>query len=298
MSLWLAAIRSLWSRFEGLSSRFDEVAVLHEQAGARLDAIAAAQEAVAGRGSAAEFEAFAGVVEGVGAGLEASVAERDRELTGQFERLSARLDEVVDGRDGELVSRIEGLSSRFDELAALHEQTGSRFEASAAGRNREFTGLFERLSAQVGELVAAGQAEELVERIASLVEAQGLGEEVLGRLVSEVAALHEQNEVILEAVATGRPRRPSSFQTRRTGVTRRRRSREQEQEEVEVEVTRGISQRRSARVRLLVRWEDGTHGAGRLSLHRFHAPDDEVSVRANRPGEPEPRPQFVEPAWP
>ena len=49
---------------------------------------------------------------GVGARLEESIADRDRELTGQFERLSSRLDEV----------------------AVLHEQAGSRLEAIAAAQ--------------------------------------------------------------------------------------------------------------------------------------------------------------------
>ena len=78
----------LSGQFERLSARFDELWRLHEQTGSRLEAIAAAQKAGPGRESAAELEALASVM----AGLEATVADRDRELSGQFERLSARFD--------------------------------------------------------------------------------------------------------------------------------------------------------------------------------------------------------------
>ena len=78
----------LSGRFERLSARFDELVALHEQAGSRLEAIAAAQKAGPGRESAAELE----------------------ELAGQLERLSARLDEVVGGRDE--VSRLSSSGCR------------------------------------------------------------------------------------------------------------------------------------------------------------------------------------------
>ncbi len=104
--------RELTGQFERLSARLDEVAVSHEQAGSRLEAIAAAQEAGAGDRSRAELEG----------------------LASQFERLSARLDDLVGERDGELAARFEGLSSRFDQLAALHEETVARLEATAAAR--------------------------------------------------------------------------------------------------------------------------------------------------------------------
>jgi hypothetical protein len=148
----------LAGRLEGLSARFDEVTVLHERTETRLDAIAAAQESLVARGSTAELDELMGVV----AGLEATVAGRDREVVGRFERLSVRLDELVDRRDGELTGQLEGLSARLDELAV------------------------------------AGQTEALVERITSLAEAQRRGEEVLVRLVGEVAALHEQKRAILD----------------------------------------------------------------------------------------------------
>ena len=64
--------RELSGQFEGLSTRFDELARLHEQIGSRLEAIAAAHEALRGAGG--------------GGGLE--------ELANQFERLSTRLDEL------------------------------------------------------------------------------------------------------------------------------------------------------------------------------------------------------------
>lgn len=194
-----ARTQALEAQFARLLARLDELAVLHEQTGARLDAMAAALEADASHGAAAEFGALAVLVEGVGAGLGVDRAERDRELVGQFERLSSRLDEVVGGRDGELVSRFEELSTRIDALAVLHEQTGTRLETSVAGRDRELASHIEGLSAQVGVLVVKSQAEVLVERIASLDEAQQRGEAVLSRLVSEMAILYEQSEAILEA---------------------------------------------------------------------------------------------------
>ena len=54
------------------------------------------------------------------------------------------------------------------------------------------------MSSRFDEFVVAAQAEGLVERIASLDEAQRRGEELLGRLVREVASLHAQNEATAE----------------------------------------------------------------------------------------------------
>ena len=290
-----AELEELLGRFEGFSSRFDEVTELQERSEARLDAIAAAQESLASLGSAAELEALAARVEELGAVLEASVAGRDRELSGRFERLSSRLDELVRGRDEELAGRFEHLSARFDEVTGLHEQTGARLDAiaaaqqtaafqgssseleelagvlagleasvadrdrelrgqferfssrfddvaaahertdarldaiaaaqeagrgwvtefealavvvegvgtgleeSVAGRDRELTSRLEGVSSRLDELAMAGQTEVLAERIALLDEAQRRGEEVLGRLVREVVALHEQTGAILDA---------------------------------------------------------------------------------------------------
>ena len=59
-----------------------------------------------------ELKVLTDAVEGVGARIEETIADRDRELTGQFERLSSRLDEV----------------------AVSHEQAGSRLEAIAAAQ--------------------------------------------------------------------------------------------------------------------------------------------------------------------
>src|SRR6185312_4034873 len=113
--------------------------VSHERTEARLDAIAAAQESLASRGSAAELEALAARVEELGTQFEASVAGRDRELAGRFEWLSARLDELMGGRDEELADRFEHVSARFDEVTALHERAGTRLNAIAAAQQTAAT---------------------------------------------------------------------------------------------------------------------------------------------------------------
>ena len=170
--------RELTGQFERLSARLDEVAVSHEQAGSRLEAIAAAQEAGAGDRSRAELEG----------------------LASQFERLSARLDDLVGERDGELAARFEGLSSRFDQLAALHEETVARLEATAAAQEpvggrepgaelEEIRGQLERLSSRLYELVGERDGE------------LGARFDGLSARFDQLAALHEQAGSRLEAIA-------------------------------------------------------------------------------------------------
>ena len=136
-------------------------------------------------------------------GLEAGLAGRDRELSGRFEQLSSRFDDVavlqeLTGTRLEAIAAAQGggreSAAELEALAAGIEG----LEARIAGRDRELAGRFDGLSSRFDEFVVAAQAEGLVERIASLDEAQRRGEELLGRLVHEVASLHAQNEATAE----------------------------------------------------------------------------------------------------
>ena len=211
--------RELTGHFERLSSRFDEVALLHQQAEARLEAVVAAQEVVGvSRVPAGESEELTGQFERLSSRLDEFVGGRDRELAGQFERLSARVEELVGGDDPELVARLEGFSSRFDALALLHEQTEARFEAIVAAQEAGASGgsaaqlealaghiarLEERVAGRDREL--ATQFERLSERLDEL--ADGRDQELTGQVkrlssqFDEAALLHEQTQARLEAIA-------------------------------------------------------------------------------------------------
>ena len=163
-----------------------------------VDAPVEAAEAAPAQIPASELKALTDVVEGVGARLEETIADRDRELTSQFERLSARLDEV----------------------AVSHEQTGSRLEAIAAAQeagagdqsSAEVEGLagqFERLSARLDELVGERDG-ELAARF-----------DGLSARFDQLAALHEETGARLEAIAAAQAAggREPGASSRRSGVS-------------------------------------------------------------------------------
>ena len=146
---------------------------------------------------------LAGLREEADARLEAiaRVARGDGELAGQVERLSARFDELVAAvssdrlgsldegqrREEEILARLVG------ELAGLREETSAKLEAIAGsvGGDEEVSAQVARLSVKVDELVAATPTDRLEERIASLDQGQRREEDVLGRVVAEMAALRE-----------------------------------------------------------------------------------------------------------
>ena len=88
------------------------------------------------------------------------------------------------------------------ELEALLEGLGAALGERVADRDREFAGQFERLSGRFEELAtAATAADQLAERLVSLDEAQRRGEEILGRLLTEVARLREPTDAKPDAIS-------------------------------------------------------------------------------------------------
>ena len=130
-----------------------------------VDVPVEAAEAAPAQIPATELKALTDAVEGVGARLEETIADRDRELTGQFERLSARLDEVAvrmsrrgRGWRRSLLRRrlapvdrsraeLEGLASQFERLSA-------RLDDLVGERDGELAARFDGLSSRFDQLAA------------------------------------------------------------------------------------------------------------------------------------------------
>jgi hypothetical protein len=157
-----------------------------ERLDARLDAVGNAvpadQLASLGEGQRRGQEVLERLFSELAALRDQTDARLDSELAALRDHTDARLDAIVSAE----AERSKAFAGELEAVAAVLEGVGTGLEERGAGRHRELAERLERLSARIEELSAVVPADELVNRIDVLGEAQRRAENTLERLVAEL----------------------------------------------------------------------------------------------------------------